>query len=59
MLPQHQNLTPAEVRKFLRVSRSRIYEMIEQGEIPSIKLGRLIRIPRDQLLEWYKRNIKG
>ena len=40
MLPNHSNLTPEEVRKFLRISKSKVYEMIEAGEIASKKVGR-------------------
>lgn len=39
-----------EAARVLRVSRSEVSRLIEQGVIPSIKLGRHIRIPRDKLL---------
>jgi excisionase family DNA binding protein len=43
-------LTVADVQKILRLGRSKTYEMIKSNEIPSIKLGGSIRIPRDRLL---------
>ena len=36
---------PSEVAKMLRVDMRTVYGMIERGELPSIKVGRLIRIP--------------
>lgn len=58
-LPPHANLTPEEVRKFLRISKTLIYQLIADGDLPSIKVRRVIRIPRDKFLEWYKKNTRG
>ena len=40
-------LRPAEAAEILGVSRSKLYELIAQGKIPSVRLdeGRLIRVP--------------
>lgn len=45
-------LTVAECIRFLRIGRTVGYALIQSGAIPSIRLGRLIRIPRAALLEW-------
>lgn len=45
-------LTAPEVQKILRVSRITVYRMIERGDIPTIRFGRKVRIPRDRFLEW-------
>jgi predicted DNA-binding transcriptional regulator AlpA len=37
MLQNYPNLTPEEVRKFLRISKATVYAMIEAGELPSKK----------------------
>jgi excisionase family DNA binding protein len=37
---------PSEVAKMLRVDLRTIYGMIERCELPQIKAGRVIRIPR-------------
>ncbi len=44
-------LTPDEVRAFLGVGRNTVYEMLRRNEIRSVRLGRLIRIPRTVLEE--------
>lgn len=39
-------LRPAEVAALLALSRSEVYRMIERGEIPSVRIGRSVRVPR-------------
>lgn len=49
-------LTVEETRAQLGLSRGLIYAAIRRGEIPSIRVGRRILIPRaalDQLLSWH------
>lgn len=53
-LPNHPNLTPDEVRTFLKISRTAIYDMLQQGIIPRLKVGVQWRIPRTKFLEWYE-----
>jgi len=38
---------PSEVAKMLRVDLRTVYGMIERNELPQIKVGRVIRIPRE------------
>jgi excisionase family DNA binding protein len=45
-------LTVEETARFLRIGRSAAYELVRTNTIPSIRLGKLIRIPRDTLLSW-------
>jgi excisionase family DNA binding protein len=44
--------------KFLSVSRSRLYLWIEQGELPSVRLGRSRRIPKRALMEFTARHLE-
>jgi len=53
-LPPKPNLRPAEIAKFLDVSTATIYELIDQGEIPSLRVGRQLRIPRERFVTWYR-----
>ena len=51
--------SPNEARKLLKISRGLIYEAINTGQIPSIRVGRRILIPRvalDRLLEGNENN---
>ena len=47
-------LKPSEVAQILGIGRSLIYELIARKEIPSIRLGRCIRIPSESLQRWLK-----
>jgi excisionase family DNA binding protein len=40
---------PAEAADVLGVSRARVYELIAEGTIPSIRLGASLRVPVDAL----------
>ena len=44
--PQPDVLTVEEVRKRLRLSRNGVYDAIARREIPSLKFGRRIVVPR-------------
>ena len=43
-------LRPEEVAAILDASRGLVYEMCRRHELPSVRLGRLLRIPREELL---------
>jgi excisionase family DNA binding protein len=45
-------LRPAEAAEALGVSRSRVYELIQQGELPSLRIGGVVRVPVEGLRDW-------
>lgn len=45
-------LTVEETARVLRIGRNRAYEAVSQGSIPSIRIGRKIRVPRKALADW-------
>ena len=48
-------LTVDQVAEYLQVPKSWIYERTRTREIPVRKIGRLVRIPRNELLVWIER----
>ena len=44
-------LTVAEAAAFLRLSRATLYQIMDRGELPFVKLGRSRRIPKRALVE--------
>lgn len=44
-------LTVEETAQILRVTVWHVYELVRKQELPSIRVGRAIRIPRDQLFQ--------
>ena len=49
---QHEYLKVPEVAKVLRIARSRAYELVAEGQIPAVRIGRSVRVPRDELDRW-------
>ena len=50
-------LTAADLIDKLRLSRTKIYSMLEEGEIPAKKIGNRWHIPRNKFISWlYKTN---
>lgn len=41
-----------EAATLLGLSRSTMYSLVNSGRVPIIRLGGVVRIPRDQLLRW-------
>lgn len=44
-----------EAAKLLRISRNLAYDLVARGELPSVRLGRIIRVPRRGLEDWISR----
>lgn len=49
---QHEYLKVPEVARVLRIARSRAYELVGNGEIPSVRIGRSVRVSRRELDRW-------
>jgi excisionase family DNA binding protein len=45
-------LTAKEVAAMLRVSSQTLYKMLEQGEIPAVKIGSQWRFDREKIRVW-------
>jgi prophage regulatory protein len=49
-------LKPSDLIQILGLGRSKVYELIATGQLPVIKIGRCIRIPKTSLEDWIKNN---
>ncbi len=49
-------LTAPEVAEYLKISKAKIYYLINRRELPHIRLGRNVRILEGDLIEWLKKN---
>ncbi len=45
-------LRAEEVAARLRLGRSTVYDMIKSGQLPSLRVGRSVRVPLQALTEW-------
>ncbi len=50
--PMSMLLTVRDVAVALRLGRTRTYGLIRSGQIPVIRVGRAVRVPRDGLHRW-------
>ena len=41
------------------VSDSSIYELIQEDDFPSLRIGKRLLVPRDKLVEWIEQNTGG
>jgi excisionase family DNA binding protein len=51
-------IRPADAFEIIGVSRSTGYALIAAKDIPSVKIGRSIRIPVDQLHTWIENKVR-
>jgi excisionase family DNA binding protein len=47
MLPDY--LTPEEARAYLNLGRTTLYDLVRRGELPAVRFGKVLRIPREAL----------
>ena len=45
-------LTLAEVQRILDLGRTKTYELVATGEIPAVRIGRVLRVNREELVRW-------
>jgi len=50
-------LTVRQVEAALQLGRTRTYELLRSGQLPMLRVGRLIRVSRVALEEWIERQI--
>jgi excisionase family DNA binding protein len=48
---------PSEAADVIGVSRSRAYELIASGVLPSIRVGSSVRVPVEALRAWIERQL--
>lgn len=49
--PKKLLIRPAEVAAMLSISRSSAYQLIAAGTIPSVRIGRMVRVPLAEVLK--------
>ena len=59
-LPESERLLRAsEVARMLNVSRSMIYRLIEQGELPTVRVGHALRFRSEDVHEYIRKRARG
>ena len=52
-------IKPGEAAELLGVSRSTIYQLLGSGEVPSVRVGKLLRVPAAALEQWVRERSIG
>jgi PTS system nitrogen regulatory IIA component len=52
-------VTAEEVSKILAIPPRRVYEMAKRGDLPSVKIGRLVRFRRQAVEDWVALQERG
>jgi len=58
IVPEPLLLKVEEAARMLSLSRTTVYELMESGQLPSIKCGTARRIPRAALDEWIAQQLQ-
>jgi excisionase family DNA binding protein len=48
-------LRPTEAATALGIGRSKAYELLRSGDLPSVRVGRAVRVPIEGLRDWIAR----
>lgn len=51
-------LKPAEVAEVLGIGRSRAYQLIGSGRLPTVVVGSSVRVPADALNRWIEEHTR-
>ena len=50
-------LRPVEAAEAIGIGRSKVYELLASGELPSIRIGGSVRVPVAALQAWIERQL--
>jgi excisionase family DNA binding protein len=47
-------LTPEDIQEYLRIGRTKTYELLKAKPFPVLEIGRSLRIPKEAFINWVK-----
>ncbi len=50
--------TVTETAKYLKISKTKMYNLVKAGEIPHLKIGKNVRIRETDLVKWMESQFK-
>lgn len=56
--PPDKVMTITELSKYLKISRSTLYKLAQEGKLPAQKVGRHWRFHRDSVDEWLRQKVE-
>ena len=55
---ENEILTPAEVMNILFIGKNSFYRLVNSGELPAFRIGKLWRVSREALDEYCRNSVK-
>jgi excisionase family DNA binding protein len=52
-------MTVPEAARYLRIGRSKLYQLLAAGTLPSVRIGSVLRVPRAGVDAWLESETKG
>ena len=56
--PEEKIMSVKEVTSFLAIDEDKIYRMCKKGELPHLKMGKLLKFRKSELITWRKKRRK-
>lgn len=57
--PEPILFTASEAAKALAISQRTLWSRTQAGDIPHLRIGRSVRYPKTQILNWITQHVKG
>lgn len=51
-------LTPVEAAAVLRIGRSKVYQLLNDGSLPTVRVGGSLRVPAEELRRWVEAQVE-
>ena len=55
----HEVLRIDEVAARLKLGRTKVYQLVADGELPAVRIGRAVRISAEGLQDWIQKQAPG
>ena len=52
-------MTPPQVAQYLKMSKAKVYSLIQRGELPHIRIGRNVRVREADLHQWIEKHLEA
>jgi excisionase family DNA binding protein len=52
-------ISTGEAADWLGIGKTKLYELIGRGDIPTVRIGRAVRIPAAAIEDWVRRQLNG
>jgi len=52
---EHELISLNELQEILGIGRTKAYDLVASGELPAVRIGRIIRVDMRDLTDWLER----